>query len=82
MPITPRSVAITDQLTRALGEAVIGLGSSLPQDVQDRLFKQVVTSQGESIKSQLSGFLRDKQERTSDPFGRPREMKEPDSLGG
>ena len=32
------------------------------------------------IKSQLSGFLR--QERTSDPFGRPREMKEPDSLGG
>ena len=80
MPITPRSVAITDQLTRALGEAVIGLGSNLPQDVQDRLFKEVVASQGESIKSQLSGFLR--QERTSDPFGRPREMKEPDSLGG
>jgi hypothetical protein len=80
MPTTPRSVAITDQLTRALGEAVIGLGSNLPQDVQDRLFKEVVASQGESIKSQLSGFLR--QERTSDPFGRPREMKEPDSLGG
>jgi hypothetical protein len=80
MPITPRSVAITDQLTRALGEAVIGLWSNLPQDVQDRLFKEVVASQGESIKSQLSGFLR--QERTSDPFGRPREMKEPDSLGG
>ena len=59
MPITPRSVAITDQLTRALGEAVIGLGSNLPQDVQDRLFKEVVASQGESIKSQLSGFLRE-----------------------
>ena len=44
MPITPRSVAITDQLTRALGEAVIGLGSNLPQDVQDRLFKEVVLS--------------------------------------
>ena len=76
------SAAITEQLTRALGEAVIRIWSDLPQDVQDRLFKEVVASQGESIKSQLSGFLRDKQERTSDPFGRPREMKEPDSLGG
>ena len=80
MPITPRSVAITDQLTRALGEAVIRLWSNLPQDVQ--AFKEAVASQGEPIKSQLSGFLRDRQERTSDPFGRPREMKEPDSLGG
>jgi hypothetical protein len=71
MPITPRSVAITGQLTRALGEAVIGLWSNLPQDVQDRLFKEAVASQGESIKSQLFGFLQDKQERTSDPFWPP-----------
>jgi hypothetical protein len=49
MPITPRSVAITDQLTRALGEAVIGLWSNLPQDVQ--VFKEAVASQGEAIKS-------------------------------
>ena len=60
MPTTPRSVAITDQLTRALGEAVIRLWGNLPQDVQDRLLKEAV-SKGESIRSQLSGFLQDKQ---------------------
>ena len=81
MPTTARSVAITDQLTRALGEAVIRLWGNLPQDVQDRLLKEAV-SKGESIRSQLSGFLDDKQERTSDPLGDPREMNEPDSLGG
>ena len=42
MPTTPRSVAITDQLTRALGEAVIRLWGNLPQDVQDRLLKEAV----------------------------------------
>ena len=81
MPTTPRSVAITDQLTRALGEAVIRQWGNLPQDVQDRLLKEAV-SKGKSIRSQLSGFLDDKQERTSDPLGDPREMNEPDSLGG
>jgi hypothetical protein len=30
------SAAITEQLTRALGEAVIRIWSDLPQDVQDR----------------------------------------------
>jgi hypothetical protein len=76
------STAITDQLTRALGEAVIRIWSSLPQDVQDRLFTEAVASQGESIRSQLAVFLHDEHERTSDPLGDPREMKEPDSLGG
>jgi hypothetical protein len=76
------SAAITEQLTRALGEAVIRIWSDLPQDVQDRLFKEVVASRGESIRSQLAVFLHDNHERTSDPLGDPREMKEPDSLGG
>jgi hypothetical protein len=75
------SAAITEQLTRALGEAVIRIWSDLPQDVQDRLFKEVVASRGESIRSQLAVFLHDNHERTSDPLGDPREMKEPDSLG-
>ena len=44
MPTTPRSVAITDQLTRALGEAVIRIWSDLPQDVKNRLFKEAVAS--------------------------------------
>jgi hypothetical protein len=63
------STAITDQLTRALGEAIIRIWSNLPQDVQDRLFKEAVAAQGESIRSQLAVFLHDKHERTSDPFG-------------
>ena len=33
-------------------------------------------------RSQLAVFLHDKHTRTSDPLGNPREMKEPDSLGG
>jgi hypothetical protein len=50
--------------------------------VQDGLFKEVVASRGESIRSQLAVFLHDNHERTSDPLGDPREMQEPDSLGG
>jgi hypothetical protein len=71
-----------DQLTRALGEAVIRIWSSLPQDVQNHLFQEAVTSQGESMRSQLAAFLHDKHPRTSDPLGKPREMMESDSLGG
>jgi hypothetical protein len=81
-PTDPTSTIITDQLTRALGEAVIRIWSNLPQDVQDHLFKEAVASQGESIRSQLTVFLHDKHARTADPLGDPREMKEPDSLGG
>src|SRR5262245_31988507 len=40
MPSTnPSSSVIVDQLTRALGEAVIRIWSNLPQEVQDHLFK-------------------------------------------
>jgi hypothetical protein len=71
-----------DQLMRALGEAVIRIWSNLPQDVQNHLFREAVTSQGESIRPQLAVFLHDKHPRTSDPLGKPREMMEPDNLGG
>jgi hypothetical protein len=83
MPPTERtSRVITDQLTLALGEAVIRLWSNWPQELQDHLFKEAVASQGESIRSQLAVFLHDEHSRTSDPLDDPREMKEPDSLGG
>jgi hypothetical protein len=83
MPSTnPSSSVIVDQLTRALGEAVIRIWSNLPQEVQDHLFKEAVASQGDSIRSQLAVFLHGKHSRTSDPLGNPREMKEPDSFGG
>jgi hypothetical protein len=78
-PTDPTTIA---QLTRALGEAVIRIWSNLPQDVQNHLFQEAVSSQGESIRSQLAVFLHDKHSRTSDPLGNPRDMKEPDSLGG
>ena len=71
-----------EQLTRALGQAFIRIWSNLPQEVQDHLFREAVESQGESIRSQLAVFLHDKHSRTADPLGNPREMKEPDSLGG
>jgi hypothetical protein len=71
-----------NQITRALGEAVIRIWSNLPQDVQNHLFQAAVTSQGESIRSQLAVFLHEKHSRTSDPLGNPRQTIEPDSLGG
>jgi hypothetical protein len=78
-PTDPTTIA---QLTRALGEAVIRAWSNLPQDVQNHLFQEAVSSQGESIRSQLAVFLHDKHSRTSDPLGNPGDTKEPDSLGG
>jgi hypothetical protein len=78
----PTSNVTADQLTRALGEAVIRIWSNLPQEVQNHLFQEALTSQGESIRSQLAVFLHDKHSRTSDPLGNPRETTEPDSLGG
>ena len=66
----------------ALGEAVVRIWSNLPQDVQHHLFEEAITSQSETIRPQLAVFLHDKHERTSDPLGKPREMIEPDSLGG
>jgi hypothetical protein len=71
-----------DQITRALGEAVVRIWSNLPQDVQNHLFQEAVTTQGESIRPQLAMFLHEKHSRTSDPLGNPRQMTEPDSLGG
>jgi hypothetical protein len=78
----PTDSTTKEQRTRALGGAVIRIWRNLPQDVQDHLFKEAVASQGESIRSQLAVFLHDKHARTADPLGDPREMNEPDSLGG
>jgi hypothetical protein len=71
-----------DQLTMALGEAVVRIWSNLPQDVQHDLFEEALTSKGDTVRSQLAVFLHDMHPRTSDPLGKPREMIEPDSLGG
>jgi len=83
MPSTDPIPSVTvDQLTRAIGEAVIRIWSNLPQAVQLHLLREAAASHGESIRPQLAVFLHDKQPRISDPLGNPREMTEPDSLGG
>jgi hypothetical protein len=81
-PTDPTSSVTADQLTPALGEAVIWIWSNLPQDVQNHLFQEAVTSQGESIRSHLAVLPHDRHSRTAHPLGNPRQMTEPDSLGG
>jgi hypothetical protein len=82
MPSTGPTPSVTaNQLTRALGEAVVRIWSNLPQEVQNRLFQEAVTSHGETVRLPLAVF-HDKHPRTSGPLGNPREMTEPDSLGG
>jgi hypothetical protein len=76
------SSTTAEQLTRALGQAVVRLWSSLPQDVQQHLFQAAVSSHGESIRPQLAVFLHEKHPRTWGPFGKPGDPAEPDSLGG
>jgi len=71
----------TDQLSRALGQAVARCWSSLPQDIQHNLFEAAVISEGETIRQQLALYLHGKHERTVDTV-QARAMPEPDSLGG
>jgi hypothetical protein len=78
----PAPNATPEQLTGALGAAVIRRWSSLPQEVQHHLFEEAVRSHGESIRPQLAVFLHERHPRTWGPLGRPGEMLEPDSLGG
>jgi hypothetical protein len=69
-----------ERFTGALGEAVAHIWSYLPPDVQHELFEEVVTSRGEAMRQPLAVFLHDLHIRTADI--KPREMVEPDSLGG
>jgi hypothetical protein len=80
MDTIPRDVV--EQLTSALGEAVVRTWSNLPHDVQHHLFEEAITSKGEIVRPQLAVFLHDKHRRTSVPLGKPRDVTEPDSLGG
>jgi phage terminase Nu1 subunit (DNA packaging protein) len=70
-----------DSLSRALGQAVAQSWSSLPQEIQQRLFEAAVRSQGETIRQELAVYLHGKHDRTSD-VGQSRAVPEPDSLGG
>jgi hypothetical protein len=68
-------------LSSALGDAVAGIWSSMPHDVQRRLFEEVVSRRGEAIKESLATYLHEKHQRTHDGL-KARAILEPDSLGG
>ena len=72
---------MSEELSRALGEAVVGMWGRLPQDVQCRLFEGAINSQGEPMRPRLAIFLHGKHARTSAAI-KARAMLEPDSLGG
>jgi hypothetical protein len=71
----------SEQLSRALGEAVVKLWSRLPQDVQHDLFEETAALSGAAIRPQLAVFLHDNHLRTRASI-EARAMLEPDSLGG
>jgi hypothetical protein len=68
-------------LSDALGKAVVGIWSSIPHDVQRRLFEAVVSRQGTAIKGSLAIYLHKRHRRTWDAL-KARAIHEPDSLGG
>jgi hypothetical protein len=71
----------SEQMSRALGEAIVKLWSRLPQDVQHDLFEEAVGLCGETFRPQLAVFLHDHHTRTRATI-EARAMLEPDSLGG
>lgn len=70
-----------EQLSHALGEAVVRIWGGLPQPVQQHLFEEVITARGEDMRPQLAAFLHEHHPRTSATI-KARAMLEPDSLGG
>jgi hypothetical protein len=75
------SAATCEQLSRALGEAVVKMWGHLPNDLQNRLFHEAVLSQDAALRPQLAIYLHDKHPRTT-AAKRARALLEPDSLGG
>ena len=70
-----------EQLIRAVGEAAVALWARLPHDLQQLLVEQVVATRGEQMRHELAKLLHDNHSGTSDA-PTPREIPEPDSLGG
>ena len=71
----------SEQLARALGEAVLKLWGDIPTGLQTRLFREATTAQDVKLRPQLAVYLHDKHPRTA-AAKRSQAMIEPDSLGG
>jgi hypothetical protein len=54
------SAVALDKVSRALGQAVAQCWSTLPQEIQQKLFDVAVTSQGEAIRQELAVYLHGK----------------------
>jgi hypothetical protein len=72
--------ANSEQLCRALGEAVVRIWGLLPAEVQHHLFEEA-SSHGADTRTQLALFLHGKHPRTGDSL-KANAVIEPDSLGG
>ena len=71
----------SDELIKALGRAVAAVWGELPAGVQQDLFEAAVRSAGEGTREELAIFLHGQHPRTLDG-DKPRQVPEPDSLGG
>ena len=71
----------SEQLSRALGDAVVRIWGRLPPDLQSWLFEEAITSQDEELKPRLAIYLHEKHPRTC-AAAKARAILEPDSLGG
>jgi hypothetical protein len=79
--IAQTNLATSDQLSLALGEAVVRMWGHLPHSLQNRLFHEALTAHDEGLRPQLAVYLHGKHPRTA-AGRRARAMIEPDSLGG
>jgi hypothetical protein len=71
----------SEQLSRALGDAVLKVWGELPAGLQNRLFREATTAQDVRLRPQLAVLLHDKHPRTT-AARRAHAIIEPDSLGG
>jgi hypothetical protein len=75
------SYETSEQLSRALGEAVVRMWGHLPNTLQSRLFQEALTARDVEMRPQLAVFLHEKHPRTA-AARKARAILEPDSLGG
>ena len=71
----------TENIDRALGQAVARYWSKLKPEIQHTLFEAAVQSVGKAIRQDLAVHLHDEHERTISSM-QARAMPEPDSLRG
>jgi len=79
--IAQTNLATSEELSRALGEAVVRMWGHLPNGLQNRLFHEALTARDETLRPQLAVYLHCKHPRTA-AGRRARAIIEPDSLGG